>query len=273
MWHDSKAELIVQLRRPANWLLLATAAALTLSFAYVIPYAGYRGGSPAGAGAEPLRQMLPTEFAGAAIGGMPAFIGALALIFGVLVAGSDYAWHTWKTLLVQQPSRGKVLAGKVGTIAAGTLLLVLVLLGVSAAASLAVAGIEGADTTLPQIQEILADLAAGWLIVFMWGMFGVALAIALRGIALPVGIGLVWMLAIQNLITALAAPLIGWVDDAQAWLPGPAAGSLVATLGGGERTPGVAELSGQTQSVLVLLAYLTVFTLTAVALLHRRDLT
>lgn len=273
MWHDSRAELVVQIRRPANWMLLATAAALTLGFGYAVPYAGYRGGSRTGAAAETLAQLLPAEFAGAAIGGLPAFIGALALIFGVLVAGSDYAWQTWKTMLVQQPSRVRVFAGKSGTIAVGTLLLVLVLLGVSAGTSLAIAGVEGAATTMPPINEILADLAAGWLIGFMWGMLGVALAIALRGIALPVGIGLVWMLAIQNLITALAAPLLDWVDSAQAWLPGPAAGSLVATLGGGERTPGVAELSGQTQSVLVLLAYLAVFTVTAVALLQRRDLT
>ncbi len=272
MWHDTRAELIVQLRRPANWLLLATAVALTATFAYVIPYAGYRAGSDNAPNARPLTQMLPSEFAGAAIGGLPVFVGALALIFGVLVAGSDYAWNTWKTLLVQQPSRGTVFAGKVSTIAAGTLVLVLVLLGVCAAASLAVAGIENAEVALPPAQDIVGNLAAGWLIAFMWGMLGVALAISLRAVALPVGIGLVWMLAIQNLITALAAPLLDWVDAAQEWLPGPAAGSLVATLGAGRGTPGVAELSSQSQSVGVLVAYLTIFTITAAVLLKRRDL-
>src|SRR5262249_28697768 len=122
MWHDTRAELAVQLRRPANWLLLAIAAVLTLTFAYVIPYAGYRSGSDGGP-TRTLDQMLPNGFAGAAIGGFPVFVGALALIFGVLVAGSDYAWNTWKTLLVQQPSRGRVYAGKVSTVAAGTLVL------------------------------------------------------------------------------------------------------------------------------------------------------
>lgn len=270
MWHDTRAEAVVQLRRPANWLLLATAAALTVTFAYVIPFMGYR--SSAGGGTE-LAAMLPADFASTAIGGVPVFIGALALIFGVLVAGSDYGWVTWKTLLVQQPSRVAVFAGKVGTVAAGTLILLATLLGVSAIASLAVAGIEGTATTLPPVPEILRDLAAGWLIAFMWAMLGVTLAVGMRAVALPVGIGLVWMLAIQNLITALAAPLIGWVDAVQQWMPGPAAGSLVAALGGRADTSGASQLSGAAQSVLVLLAYLTVFTSLAALWLKRRDLT
>lgn len=272
MWSDTHAESIVQLRRPANWLLLGVAAALTLTFGYLIPYAGLRAGS-GGPVSTPLGQLLPAHFAGAAVSGLPVFVGALALIFGVLVAGSDYAWQTWKTLLVQRTSRGAVFAGKVGTIAAGALILVVTLMAVTAAASRVVAGIEGADAAWPPVREFLTDLGAGWLIAFMWAMLGVALAIALRAVALPVGIGLVWMLAVQNLITALAAPLLDWVDAAQQWLPGPAAGSLVATLGASRRTPGVAELSSQTQSVLVLVAYLTAFTCVAVALLARRDLT
>lgn len=274
MWSDLRAESIVQVRRPANWLLLATSVALTVAFAYVVPYAGQAGSdSESGGGVGDLATLLPAGFAGTAIGGLPAFIGALALIFGVLVVGSDYAWETWKTLLVQQPSRIAVFLGKVAALAAGTLLLVCTLLVSSAGASLVVAGIEGADSTLPPATEVLRDLAAGWLIAFMWTMLGVLLAVGLRAVALPVGIGLVWMLAVQNLITALAAPVLDWVDATQQWLPGPAAGSLVAGLGGGTNTPGIAELSSQSQSVLVLLAYLAVFGVAAAALLQRRDLT
>jgi ABC-2 type transport system permease protein len=272
MWPDIRAEAAVQLRRPANWLLLATAAALTLTFAYAIPYTGYRGGS-GGPPSVTLDRLLPASFADAAIGGLPVFIGALALIFGVLVAGSDYGWQTWKTLLVQRPSRAAVLAGKLGTIAGGVLFLVVTLLGLCALASVAIAGVEGAWAAWPPVLEILADLGAGWLIGFMWAMVGVALAIGMRAVALPVGIGLVWMLAIQNLITGLAAPLLGWVDAAQKWLPGPAAGSLAATLGVSRSAPGIAELSGQLESVLVLVAYLVVSAAVAMALLARRDLT
>lgn len=271
MWPDTRAEWTVQIRRPANWLLLAVGAGLTVTFAYLIPYAGYRSGSDAGPRAA-LGQMLPAEFAGAALGGLPVFIGALALIFGVLLAGGDYAWQTWKTLLVQQPSRMKVFTGKAGAVAGGTMVLMAILLAVSAAASLGVAALEGAELDWPPFVEVLRNLGAGWVIAFMWGMLGVALGVSLRAVALPVGIGLVWMLAVQNLITALAAPLLDWVDAAQEWLPGPAAGSLVATLGAREGTPGVAELSSGTQSLLVLVGYLVAFTLVSAGLLKRRDL-
>jgi ABC-type transport system involved in multi-copper enzyme maturation permease subunit len=273
MWTDTRAEAIVQVRRPANWLLLAVAAALTLTFGYVVPYTGFRGGSDTGPGAVPLSRLLPASFADVAIGGLPLVVGALALIFGVLVAGSDYAWQTWKALLVQRSSRGAVLAGKLVTIAGGTLLLVLTLQAIAAPASAAVAAAEQADAGWPPAQEILADLSAGWLIAAMWAALGVALAIAMRAVALPVGIGLVWMLAIQNLITGLAAPLLGWVDSAQRWLPGPAAGSLAAALGVNQSTPGVAELTGVTQSALVLVGYLTAAVAAALMLLARRDLT
>ena len=73
-------------------------------------------------------------------------------------------------------------------------------------------------------------------------------------------------------ISGLAAPLLGWVDALQVWLPGGAAGSLVASLGARDDTPGVAELAGPTQVTLTLTAYLLVFAVAAGVLLRRRDI-
>jgi len=263
MGNDLRAELIVQRRRPANWLLLAVAVVLTVTFAYVVPYAGSEPG---------LNALLPERFAGSAIGGTPAFIGALALVYGVMVAGSEYAWQTWKTFLVQQPSRLRAYAGKAAAVATGTLLLTAVLLLVTAACSLAVAGGENAPISWPPATEVAGDLATGWLISTMWGMLGVLLAVALRGVAMPIGLGLVWLLAVQNLISGIAAPLIGWVYDVQPWLPGGAAGSLVASMGARVGTPGVAELTTPGRAALVLAAYLAMFTVAAGALLRRQDI-
>ncbi len=231
---------------------------LTVAFAYVVPYAGYRGGT----GQQALDPPLTADFA-----------GALALILGVLVAGSEYALDTWKTILVQRPSRIAVFSGKLAALAVACLVLVVTLLAVSAASSVVVTAIEGAAATWPPATEILADLAAGWLIGFMWAALGVALAIGLRAVALPVGIGLVWILAIQNLITGLAAPLLTWVDAAQAWLPGPAAGSLITALGARRDTPGVTELIGSTQATLIIAGYLVAFAVFARTLMRQRDLT
>ena len=267
MWPDIRAEIGVQRRRAANWLLLATACALTLTFGYLIPYAGFASDGTK----QDLAPMLTGGFAGTAIGGMPAFIGALALIHGVLVAGSDYAWDVWKTILVQQPSRVRVFLAKVATATLGCLVLVVVLFAVCAAASLTVTIAEDGAVAWPSVASVGRGLGGAWLISSMWSVLGMFLAIAMRAVALPVGIGLVWMLAVQNLISGLAAPLLSWVDAMQVWLPGGAAGSLAASLGARGDTPAVAHLTGAPQASLVLTAYLLVFGAAAGLLLRRRD--
>jgi hypothetical protein len=106
----------------------------------------------------------------------------------------------------------------------------------------------------------------------MWTMFGAVLGILLRGVALAVGLGLVWMLAVQNLISQLAAPLLPWVDTAQQGLPGPGAGSLVASLGAPTGTPGVQALMGGGAATLVVAAYLVGFVALGAVVLRRRDI-
>jgi hypothetical protein len=106
----------------------------------------------------------------------------------------------------------------------------------------------------------------------MWAMLGAVLAVALRSVALPVGLGLVWMLAVQNLLAAIAAPLLDWVAQVQKGLPGPNAGSLAATLGAPGDTPGVASAVGGGQAALVVAAYLVAFAALGGLLLQRRDI-
>ncbi|PXY22949.1 ABC transporter permease [Prauserella muralis] len=270
---DIRAEIIKQIRRPAHWLLLAVALVLTLTFAYLIPYLGLSGRTEGPGSARGLDAMLPAEFVGSTVAGTPVFLGALAVIFGVLVAGSEYGWQTWKTVFTQAPSRPRVFAAKVVVTAAGTLLLVVTLLAAGAAASAAVAGLQDAPLDWPSPGELLTGAAAGWLITTMWAMLGVFLSVALRGVALPIGLGLVWLLAVQNLLSAVAAPLLDWIADLQRALPGPNAGSLVAALGAPEGAPGVSALTGAGHATLVLAAYLVGFTLLSGWLLHRRDIT
>ncbi|MGH3950524.1 MAG: ABC transporter permease, partial [Pseudonocardiaceae bacterium] len=217
-----RAEIAKQAYRPSSWLLLAVAALLTLTFAYVIPYAGYSGTVSGAPNAERgLAAMLPAEFVGSTLGGLPVFVGALALIFGVLIAGSEYGFETWKTVLAQRPSRVTVYAAKLVTVAAGTLAGVLTLFAVTAAASVVVAGIEGQPMTWPAPLDIAAGIGVGWLVAAMWGSLGVLLGIGLRSVALPIGLGLVWLLAVQNLLASIAAPLVDWIAELQKVLPGP----------------------------------------------------
>ncbi|SFW69961.1 ABC transporter permease [Amycolatopsis australiensis] len=272
MLRDIRAELTKQSRRPASWLLLAVAVVLTLTFGYVVPYAAL-GGTPVSGGpgaGRGLSAMLPDAFVGSALGGLPIFVGALALIFGVLVAGSEYGYGTWKTVLVQHPSRLAVYAAKLVTVAVAALAVVLALFAAAAGAGAVVASLQDQPQSWPPASDVVLGLGAGWLVTTMWGVLGVLLAIGLRSVALPIGLGLVWLLAVQNLLASVAAPLLDWVAQLQKALPGPNAGALAAAFGAD--APGADGIVGSGQAAVVLAAYLVAFGLLGGRLLHRRDI-
>lgn len=272
MFDDIRAEGRKLVRRPAIWTLLAVALTLSLIFTYIVPYAGYAGGTSGPTADRGLAAMLPDQLVGNAIGGLPVFLGALMLILGVLTVGSEYAWGTWKTVLTQDPSRIRVYAAKLAVALLAALTGVVAVFAAGAAASALIASGESAPLDWPSAGEVLTGIGAGWLIAAMWTVLGALLAIALRGVALPVGLGLVWLLAVQNLLSVIAAPLLDWVAQLQKGLPGPNAGSLVAALGGGTDTPGVEAVVGGGQAALVLAAYVIAFAALGGALLRGRDI-
>src|SRR5215471_10358703 len=221
MLRDVRAELTKTLHRPAIWWLVAIACLLELLFTYLIPYAGLSGLTDGPTSDRGLASMLPAKFIGNSLGGMPIFVGSLALIFGVLAVGTEYASATWKTVLAQGPSRTTVYGAKLAAVAMFAYILTAALFACSAASSAVVAALKDQPMHWPGLTDLVAGFGAGWLIVTMWTTFGVALAVVLRGLALPIGLGLVWMLVVQNLLAAIAAPLIDWIAQMQKWLPGP----------------------------------------------------
>ncbi|ADD40523.1 ABC transporter permease [Stackebrandtia nassauensis] len=272
MWASTKAELHKMVRRGANWFMLAIALVLGLTFAYLVPYAGYVGGdSDIPSADRGLEALLPAEFVGNSIGGLPFFTGAISLILGALAIGNEYGWGTWKTVLTQGPSRLTVFSGKLAALTVANLVLVASGIATSAAASAIIASVEDQAMDWPAFADVALGLGGGWLIAMMWTMMGVTLAVTTRGVAVAVGIGLVWMLAVQNLLVSIAAPLIDWIADAQEWLPGPVAGSLVESLGANPNTPGVAELVSDGHALTVICGYLLLFGVLSGVLLRRRD--
>ena len=272
MLDDIRAEGRKLVRRPATWTLLAVGLLLGLSFTYLIPYAGYAGGTGGPTADRGLAALLPDRLVGNSIGGLPVFLGSLMLILGVLIVGSEYAWGTWKTVLTQDPSRLRVYGAKLIVACLAALAGVLTFFAVGAGASAIIAGAQHRAMNWPGIGSLIEGIGAGWLVAAMWTVFGVLLAIALRSVALPVGLGLVWLLAVQNLLALIAAPLLSWVADLQKGLPGPNAGSLVAALGATSSTPGVESVVGGGQAALVVAGYLVVFAALGGAILRRRDI-
>nr|WP_166756066.1 ABC transporter permease subunit [Modestobacter marinus] len=270
------AELTKLLRRPATWVLVGLWPALQLVFSTLIPYVSYqRGATFEGLPPEAvLASMLPDQLVLNSLSGLPLFGGALLLTLGALLAGSEYGWGTLKTVLGQGPRRLQVLAAQLLALLVVLAVAVLVSFAITALASGVIAAGESATADWPTAGRLLRGLGGGLLIAATWGSLGLLLGHALRSTALPIALGLVWVLAVENLIVNVAAPLLGFFDAAQAGLPGVNAGSLVAALAGpgaALRTPGVAAIVDGPQAAWVLAGFLVLFTTLTGVLLTRRD--
>jgi ABC-type transport system involved in multi-copper enzyme maturation permease subunit len=214
---------------------------------------------------------------GAVMGGFPFFGGVLALMLGVLTFGSEYGWGTLRTLFTQRPGRLQVFGAKLLALAATLAVFVLVVYALGAFSSSVIAVREGADTAVPSTWLLVRGLAAGWLILAVWAAFGVLLAVVARGTALAVGIGILYALVIEGLLSALASQ-VGALDNLVEFFVRANGYSLVVGLGVssdevGDNGPG--SFSGpfvdSGQALLVLAAYLAAFLLVSGVLLRRRD--
>ena len=133
------------------------------------------------------------------IGGFPVFAGALALVLGALVVGGEYGWGTLKTIFTQRPGRLQVMAGQLlgaghdaGGVGAGIFDRVGAVRGRHRAA-------EGEPINWPGAGDAARGLASGWLVLMVWCLAGVALAVACRSVAMPIGLGVVWVLGVETL--------------------------------------------------------------------------
>lgn len=264
------AELMKLRKRPATLVLAVVWLAMQLTFGYLLPYF-----SADGPGAGPLQDTLPAGLVGNAVGGMALFGGALAMILGVLVAGSEYGWATIKTVLTQRPGRLSVYGGMLATLAIAVLGMAVLTFAVSAGASAIIAVVESTPLDWPGIGDIAQGMAAGWLVLGMWCLFGVLLGTLTRGTTMAIGLGLVWALVVESVIRA-SAGTIDLLASLQEALPGVNGGSLIAALGArpiGQQdgTPGVAPIVGGTQATVALLLFVLAFAAVAGWLQQRRD--
>lgn len=274
------AELLLLRKRRSTWILLGLWTVLAIFFSYLLPYVEYRSGDLGGGpGGTPLEELLPDRFAGQLSGGFPFFGGVFALMLGVLALGSEYGWGTLRTVLVQRPGRLKVFGAKLLALAAGLVPFVLAVFAFGAVASYAIARNEGADIGWPSAWDVVRALAAGWLILAVWAALGVALGVLSRGTALAIGVGILYALVIEGLISAFAdqvsllEPLVEVFLRANAY-------SLVESLGAsntGAATNGPGAFNGPYvgggQALLVLFGYIVGLVAFSGFLLRRRDVT
>jgi len=123
------------------------------------------------------------------------------------------------------------------------------------------------------VADSVRSIGAAVLILGMWMLAGVLIGALARGPALAVGLGLVWVLVVENLLRGVAS-VLGPLRPLTDFMPGTAAGSLAGALRtvAGPPPPGVLTILSPTTAVLTLLGYLVVFALATGVLLHRRDM-
>ena len=266
------AELLILRKRAATWILLGIWTALGVFFAYVIPYALDPEDAPGG-----LDQFLPESLAGTLIAGFPFFGGVFALMLGVFALGSDYGWDTLKTLLTQRPGRLQILAAKLAALGIVLVPFVLALFAAGAVTSYVIAQIEHAPVTWPSAWLLVRALAAGWLILAVWAILGVLLGVVTRGTSLAIGVGILYALVIEGLLSAFAESVSVLEPVTQFFLR--ANGYSIATALGASRqniaASGPGSFSGPfvdgVQALTVLVAFIAGFVALSALTLRRRD--
>lgn len=273
-----RAELLRLTRWPAFWIVLGSWLLLNLAFAYLFDYLAYRSGAASAMSDglprdQLLAQLLPAAVPEVFTQGMAMFGGALMLILGALAVGSGYGWGTWKTAFTQGPRRLAVGTGLLVSLGAVVVALVLAAFAVDLGVATLVAVTEAQPVTLPGVGRSLLGIGTGVAVLGMWTAAGAALGAVARGPAPAVGLGLVWVLVVENLLRGVAG-LLGPVETVTNLLPGTAAGSLVGAMRtvDGPATPGVLDILTRGESLIALAIYTVLFAGGTLALQTRRDL-
>jgi ABC-2 type transport system permease protein len=277
----TRAELAKLVRRPAAWVLLAAAVTLSQVFGFLIPYLSYRTGSggemtDGQSPAQLLAGTLPAQVVTNTTAAFPVFAGALALVLGALVTGNEFTGGTVKTLFTQGPRRAVVLGGQVTALVAATGFGVLVMFATCAASALGIALAEDQPVDWPSLAALGSGLGSGWLVMVMWATLGASLGVVLRAVALPIGLGVVWILGVENLVSAVAGTSLTALKPLRDVLPGVNSGSLIVSVlpaQVGALPPGVrATVTGE-RGLVTVAAYAALAAIALVAVARRRDVT
>jgi ABC-2 type transport system permease protein len=190
-----------------------------------------------------------------------SFIGLLVLVVVVANFTGEYSRGTFRTLLMREPRRVRLLAGKT------TALLIVIALVLAAAggatwvASVSLAPSQGVAMsewfTLDALGDNLGDYGTALLTVAGWAFLGMALGVLLRSTTLALAIGVAWAGPFEHLAED------GW-SGAGEWFPG----LLLETLAAG----GTANVA-QSRALVLVLVYAAVAVALAAAVFRRRDVT
>jgi ABC-2 type transport system permease protein len=216
MIRSFKAELLKLRRRRVA--VIATAGAL--AFAVITSTAAFLSATETGGPRDRGPTIESLSQAGGATEAFAvgvSFTGLLVLVLFIANFAGEFSQGTFRTLLMRQPRRLALLAGKMTallTFVAGVLALAAVL---TVPVSAAIAPSQGVDTGswfgLDGLGEAATDYATALLGVTMWALIGMAIAVFVRSIPVALGIGIVWAGPFEHILQD------SWVS-ADRWFPG-----------------------------------------------------
>ena len=200
--------------------------------------------------------------------GLVIGVARAAMLLGVVAFGiaaaqvaSEYSLGTLRQLLVRQPRRAVLLAGKM----LGTITFLVLALCFAAVIALMVAVVAAharhvptsawfTGTGLGDLFRELGDLALG---VVGYSVLGMALGQFVRSAVFAVIIGFAWLIAVENIIARI-------VPSTEQWLPGQ---SIIAVASGG------VEGVGYEHGMILGAVYVVVAIAAAMAVFLRSDVT
>jgi ABC-type transport system involved in multi-copper enzyme maturation permease subunit len=200
--------------------------------------------------------------------GLVIGVARAAMLLGVVAFGiaaaqvaSEYSLGTLRQLLVRQPRRAVLLAGKM----LGVITFLVLALCFAAVIALIVAVVAadsrgvptGAWFTTAGLGDLFRELGDLALATVGYSVLGMALGQFVRSAVFAVIIGFAWLLAIENIVTRI-------VPSTEQWLPGA---SILAVASGG------AEGVKYGHGLILGAVYLVVAIVAAIAVFLRSDVT
>ena len=254
--------------RPAFLIGSGLMAAITVLFYSVNWYQATHPGSAE----SPVSILLlyPNNFVDNAMSAGFPLGAAMAIVLGAILSGSDYSWGTLKTFLTQGPGRLTTWTGRVVVFMTWMGILTVVIFGVGAAYSAVIAATQNHAIVWPAANDIVKGLGAIWLLLAAFGSLGLALGVLIKQSAAALGVGLVYLLAVEiiavRFIDGLNSGAYKWIGDL---FIGQNATALTQNFAGRV----VSSSISAEQAVLVLAAYIVGLFIVAGGLQRVRDVT
>ncbi|WP_237185246.1 ABC transporter permease [Rothia nasimurium] len=275
MTEAMRSELFLMRKRPLGYIIGALWTLMVIFFAYVIPYIVAKTLPNPGDASAVMEVISLPKFPATSVGSYPMFGGAIFLILGACITGSEFGWGTWKVRFTQGPNRTEIIMAKfmVGAITAAVIVTIAHIFALIT--SFIMSRIEQVDESWPSLTFLLASWGAAIAIGITSCWIGMMLAILTKNLALALSVGLLWTLAFENIIAGLSLmwPSLSFV---QKILLGPAGGSLAHTLGatpmmqGG--TPGVVDTHSAPIALSILAIYSLISLFISIVIMRRRDI-